>query len=98
MKFTFPWFATGIGIVLAIVLMRSGALSAGKELSLPLLTLLFISEFGFIVTAVGGVVAGKTLLQSGRSWNNLLLTVTCIFLSVAFFTIGILLWTGQVSQ
>lgn len=98
MKFTIPWFAAGIGIVLAIVLMRGGALSAGEALSLPLLTMLFISEFGFIVTAIGGVVAGKTLLQNGRNWSNLLLTVTCISLSVAFFTIGILLWTGQVSQ
>lgn len=98
MKFSFPWMATGIGLILAIVLLRSGALSDGETLALPLLTLLFISEFGFVVTGAGGVIAGKSLLRGTRSWTNLLLTIACLALSVAFFAIGILLWRGATAS
>ena len=96
MKFSFPWLAAGIGLTLAVVLVRSGSLSAPENTSLPTLTRLFISEFGFMVTAAGGYVAGKSLLRSGRRWSNLILTIACLSLSIAFFTIGILIWQGSV--
>jgi hypothetical protein len=97
MKFSFPWLSAGIGLLLAMVLIQSGVLGDAADRSLPLLTLLFISEFGFFVTAAGSVMAGRTLLQQGRSWSNLLLTLACGALSIAFFTLGILLWQSTVA-
>ncbi len=93
MKFSFPWLASGIGLVLVMVLIKGGALAA-EDRALPLLTLLFISEFGFMVTAAGGYVAVKSLLQAEKNWRNFMLTLACISLSIAFFTLGILLWRG----
>lgn len=92
MKFSFPWFAAGTGLLLAMVLIQSGVLGDASERSLPLLTLLFISEFGFFVTAAGTVMAGRNLQQQGRSLSGLLLTLACGALAIAFFALGILLW------
>ncbi|MEJ2393919.1 MAG: hypothetical protein P8045_00615 [Candidatus Thiodiazotropha sp.] len=95
MKFSFPWFAAGTGLLLAMVLLKSGVLGDAADRGLPLLTMLFISEFGFFVTAAGSFVAGKSLLNQGRSWKNLLLTAACGVLAIAFFSLGILLWQGS---
>lgn len=92
MKFSFPWFAAGTGLLLAMVLIQSGVLGDASERSLPLLTLLIISEFGFFVTAAGTVMAGRNLQQQGRSLSGLLLTLACGALAIAFFALGILLW------
>lgn len=93
MKFSFPWLASGIGLVLVMVLIKGGAL-AEEDRALPLLTLLFISEFGFLVTAAGGYVAVKELLQADKNWRSVLLSLACLSLAIAFFTLGIQLWRG----
>lgn len=93
MKFSFPWLASGIGLVLVMVLIKGGAL-AEEDRALPLLTLLFISEFGFLVTAAGGYVAVKSLLQADKNWRTILLSLACLSLAIAFFTLGIQLWLG----
>ncbi len=94
MKFPFPWISAGLGLILAMVLIRAGVLGEESERSLPLLTLLFISEFGFLVTAAGSVFAGRGLMRSDRHWSQVLLTFACGALAVAFFSLGILLWQG----
>jgi uncharacterized membrane protein len=80
-----------------MVLLQTGVLGKADERSLPLLTMLFISEFGFIVTAAGSFVAGRTLLRQGYSWANLFLSVACGALAIAFFTLGIQLWQSSMT-
>jgi hypothetical protein len=96
-KFSFPWLATGIGLLLAMVLIGAGVLEDAAGRALPLLTLLFISEFGFFVTLAGSIFAGRALLRQGRSRSNLLLAFACGALAIAFFSLGILLWQGSVT-
>ncbi len=96
MKFSFPWLAAGIGLLLAMVLIQTGVLGEAEERSLPLLTMLFISEFGFLVTAAGSFLAGRALQGQARSWSNLFLTLACGALAIAFFILGIRLWQGSV--
>lgn len=96
MKFSFPWLAAGLGLLLAMVLLQSGVLGAAEARKLPLLTLLFISEFGFLVTAAGSIVAGRSLLQQSRNWTQLSLTLACGALAIAFFSLGIMLWQSSV--
>ncbi len=97
MKLSFPWIASGIGLILAMALIKAGILGEAEEMSLPLLTMLFISEFGFFVTAAGSFLAGKRLVRQGRSLSNLLLTLTCGALAIAFFSLGIWLWRGTIT-
>jgi hypothetical protein len=95
MKFSFPWAAAGIGLIFAIVLLRVDPFASGGTSALPPLTLLFICEFACLVTGAGGFIAGRSYVQGARSWTNLLLTIACCALSLAFLSIGILLWQGQ---
>ena len=94
MKFSFPWLAAGIGLILAMVLLQSGVLGSADDRSLPLLTQLFISEFGFLVTAAGSFTAGRALRETERKTTTLMLTLACAALAIAFFVIGLQLWQG----
>lgn len=90
-RFNFPWIATGLGLVIAIVMLRGGATRPPGETGLPPLTLLFMSEFGFIVTAAGAFVGVRGGLQQ-RSRNQLVLGLACSVLALGFIAIGIALW------
>ncbi|MEW8441202.1 MAG: hypothetical protein AB2689_23885, partial [Candidatus Thiodiazotropha taylori] len=73
----------------------------GCPILLPLLTTLFITEFGFLVTAAGAYFSGKSSLESDRRWSQILLTAVCGTLAVAFFILGLTLWqetAGQVAS
>lgn len=90
-RFNFPWIAMGIGIVVAIVMVRAGATEPAGQSHLPPLTLLFMSEFGFIVTAAGSFVGIRAWL-SQRNKNQLVLGAACGILAFGFVAIGIALW------
>ena len=98
MKFTIPGVAAAIGLLLFLVLLRTALFPGTGEPILPLLTLLFISEFGFLLTGVGGVVSAKRVMAGERTPATLLLTILCGALSASFLAIGLSLWQGaQVS-
>jgi hypothetical protein len=90
----FPWLALGIGLVLAAVLIRSGAADPADGYGLPLLTLLLMAEFGFLVTAVGAFLGVRTMQRRGRSPAHLLATLGCAALALGFLMLGFSLWPG----
>ncbi|MCG8041156.1 MAG: hypothetical protein AB2688_18705 [Candidatus Thiodiazotropha taylori] len=101
MKANFPWISAGLGLTLAMVLISSGVFREPAERGLPLLTTLFITEFGFLVTAAGAYFSGKSSLEPDRHWSQILLTAVCGALAVAFFILGLTLWqetAGQVAS
>ncbi len=96
-KNAFPLIASGIGVVLALVLARSGVDISNREPLLPPLTLLFISEFGFLVTAAGAWFGGRTWLAQRSQLGMLLAALACLALALAFLYIGLALWDGIAS-
>ena len=90
----FPWLALGIGLVLAAALLRSGAADPGGGYGLPLLTLLLMAEFGFLVTAVGAFLGLRTLQRRGLSLGYGLAALGCAVLALAFLLLGLSLWPG----
>ena len=64
-KKNFPLIALALGLFLMGILYRTGATDPDTELALPLLTVLIISEFGFIVSAVAVYFGGQTLARNG---------------------------------
>ena len=90
----YPWLALGMGLLVAAVLMGSGALGPPESYRLPVLTLLIVNEFGFFVTAIGAGVGINTLLASGRQPGLLLASIACGLLAAAFLYLGIQLWPG----
>lgn len=97
-KNAFPLIASGIGVVLALVLARSGVDVSNNEPLLPPLTQLFISEFGFLVTAAGAWFGGRAWFAEPGQLGMLLAVLGCLALAMAFLTIGLALWDGIASS
>lgn len=91
---TFPWVAVGIGLVVGLLLIGTGAIDPGGEHALPLLTMLFMSEFGFIVTLVGAGIATKIWLGQRSKLPMLLAGLLGAALAAGFALIGLRLWLG----
>jgi hypothetical protein len=90
----FPWVALGVGLILAAVLVQSGATEPATENALPLLTLLLISELGFLVTAAGALAGTLAAVREGIVPSRALAALGCAVLAVAFLIVGIGLWPG----
>ncbi|MET0028729.1 MAG: hypothetical protein ABW101_13965 [Candidatus Thiodiazotropha sp.] len=98
MKANFPWISAGLGLTLAMVLISSGVFKDPAERGLPLLTTLFITEFGFLVTAAGAFISGKSVLETERRWSQILLIAVCGALAIAFFLLGLTFWQETAGQ
>ena len=93
MKNAFPLLASGIGLVLALVLARTtSGIGGNSEPLLPPLTLLFISEFGFLLTAAGAWVGARVWLARRNQLGMLLAAIGCLVLALAFLYAGLGLW------
>ena len=77
------------------VLFKTGAADPDAELVLPLLTVLIISEFGFIVMAVGVFLGGQALVKNGFEIVLAIVTLLCGMLGVEFMLIGLKHWPGN---
>jgi len=81
-----------MGLFFHLLLFQTGALSPDGGLSLPVLTLLFISEFGFFVTAIGAVVGGRGLFNQGLKTVPVLVVFSCAGFAAGFIIAGMGLW------
>jgi len=89
---TFPWVTLGIGLLLALVLLQFSPLNAGDRFSMPLLTALLMSEFGFLATAVGAVISGREMLRAGVQLRSVTLMIGNLLLAANFIRLGLALW------
>ena len=91
--FNFPYIALGIGMFLMLVVVKGSEAGSDGVKALPLLTLLFISEFAVIVTAVGAYIGIKNIQSVGIRPVYTFITILCVLLSVRFMALGIDLWS-----
>ena len=96
-SFPFHWLALAIGLIFGIVLIRSGAADPEGEHGLPLLTLLFMSELGFIVSAIGAGVGVSTYRKRRGDIFSLAVALACAALTAGFLIVGLALWRGAVT-
>ncbi|MEA3412260.1 MAG: hypothetical protein U9R74_12080 [Pseudomonadota bacterium] len=87
---TFPMIALVVGAVLLAVLMAAGAGEGG--FTLPLLTMLLISEFGFLVTGAGAFLGAREWFGNGFRTGGSLATIACVVLAVVFAIEGFAIW------
>ena len=90
----FPFIALALGLFLMGVLYKTGAADPGAEPVLPLLTVLIISEFGFIVMAAAVYLGVRTLAKNGIDIVLGIVTLVCAMLAVEFMLIGFRHWPG----
>jgi hypothetical protein len=93
-KLSYPWLALGLGLLVALGLLQSGALAFDGNYALPMLTMLIINEFGFFVTAIGAGVGINKLRTGGATSALLLATLADGLLAAGFLYLGIRLWPG----
>jgi hypothetical protein len=91
-KSGFARIALTIGLVIALALLAAGATNPASEPALPLLTLLILCEFGFIVTVIGAFLAVRSLLARGITARSGSEALGCIVLAAAFLMLGLALW------
>ena len=96
MQRSFPWLALGLGLLLALVVMRFGPTADGG--GLPLLTALLSSEFGFLLTAIAAGIGVRSLLSQGARAVCILLLAGNALLAVNFLRMGLVLWPGVSGQ
>jgi hypothetical protein len=92
MQRSYPWLALGLGLLLALLLMRFGPTPDGG--GLPLLTALLISEFGFLLTLIAAGISLRDLLRDGVQAVCLLLLAGNVLLALNFLRTGLALWPG----
>ena len=92
MKKSIPWLALGIGLLLALLLLRFSPLTASSGFILPMLTALLMSEFGFIITAIGAGISVSDLLKQGVKLRPAALLIGNLLLALNFMNQGLSLW------
>ncbi len=88
----FPYIALALGAFLLLVVLRGSQTANDGLTSLPLLTLLVVSEFSFFVNAIGAYIGINQLRKTGFQPLYGLITLLCLALSLYFMWLGIKLW------
>ena len=92
MKKSIPWLTLGVGLFLALLLVRFSPLTAGNGFILPLLTALLMSELGFIITAIGTGLSVRDVLKQGVKVRLAALLIGNLLLALYFINQGLALW------
>lgn len=95
LRISFPWLALGLGLLIALVLVATGAVGPEADRRLPLLTLLIVTEFGFFLTAIGSGLALRSLIHQGFSGSLIISALGCGMLAAGFLWLGLGLWPGS---
>jgi hypothetical protein len=93
MKKSFPLLTLGVGLFLALILLRFSPLTAREGFILPLLTALLMSELGFIITIIGTGVSVRDIFKLGIKLRPLALLIGNLLLVLYFINQGFSLWS-----
>jgi hypothetical protein len=93
MKKSIPWLTLGIGLFLALILLRFSPLNASSGFILPMLTALLMSELGFIITAIGTGISIRDILKQGVKLRHAALMIGNLLLALNFVNQGLALWS-----
>lgn len=98
MKPSYPWISLVLGLVLILVLLWMGAMGPRGQYGLPLLTLLLMSEFGFLLAGFAVVAGIGELLRRGIHGPTALLLTANLILALGFAWIAFALWPGNIAS
>lgn len=65
---------------------------ADEEIPIPMLALLYMAEFGFLVTGAGTFFGARILLSKGFDLKLAVLTLGCAVLAIVLAVMGLGLW------
>lgn len=88
----FPLLALALAVFVQLLLPLASMPDNHGNTLLPLLTLLVIAEFGFIIASIGAYMAGMQQLKSGFTATGAAVTLLCAVLAISLLLQGIELW------
>ena len=88
----FPYIALALTAFLLLLVLKGSELNSDGTTTLPLLTLLVVSEFSFFVTAIAVYIGSQNIKTKGFRSLYSLVTLLCLALSIQFMLLGIQLW------
>lgn len=88
----FPVMALALALFIQLLLPLAGTVDSKGETMLPLLTLLLIAEFGFVVALIGVYIAARQQLKHGFSPIGAGIAVLTAILAISLLLQGIELW------
>lgn len=91
-KIKFPYIALFLGAMFWMMLLFGSQTAPNQRTYLPLLTLLLIAEFAFILTLAGGGIMLKTMASEGFRFYRLIVCSLCFVLSLEFLRLGLYFW------
>lgn len=97
-KDNFPYIALILGLILTAIVFKGSELRDDGNTLLPLLTLLLVSEFGAIVTAIGVYLGSKHYLSTREISGHTAVTILCAVLCVQFVIRGFNLWPHWIKR
>lgn len=92
MKKSISWITLGVGLFLALILLRFGPMGTQGGFHLPMLTALLMSELGFIITAIGAGISVRDVLNLGVRLRPSMLLIGNLLLALYFVNQGLELW------
>ena len=90
-----PWLALGIGLLVSLLLFVFSPLNTGSKLTMPLLLALFMSEFGFIITAIGAGISIRDVIKQANKIRPAGLLVGNLLLVMYFINMGLVFWAAS---
>jgi heme/copper-type cytochrome/quinol oxidase subunit 3 len=91
-KSKFPFVALGMGLFIMLLVINGSETGEDGSTTIPLLTLLIVSEFGFFVNAIAVYFGIRQIQEDGIKLLNVVITLSCVLLSIGFLWLGIVLW------
>lgn len=88
----FPFIAIVLGLLFMLLVMIGSQIAPDGTTTLPLLTLLVISEFSFFVNLIGVYIAIQHIRSTGIQPIYMTATILCVLLAIRFMWLGIMLW------
>ena len=88
----FPYVAAILGGILLLVLLLTDGSHGDTGFTQPLLTLLLISEFGCIVTAIGAWLGIQQLMKSRFTLLMIAVSTACAMMAPTFAVLGAGYW------
>jgi hypothetical protein len=88
----FPFIASGLGLFMILLVVKGSEIGEDGSTLIPLLTLLVVCEFAFIVNAIGAYIGIKHTIATEFKALYAVATLLCALLAIFFAWMGILLW------
>jgi len=87
-----PFLAFGLGLFFILIIVIGLSTTPQGETVLPMLTVLFLCEFAFFMTAAGAYVGLSNAREVGFKTWNAVISLLCLFLAIGLILLGVDLW------